>query len=249
MKRIAACLILIVCLISFMGCFEFESYVLALKRSLYIESCNNIANAINAVAAGNDSMIDTSTLKSVSKLEDLYIEASPDEYIMVKMAAAYVEMLSEMLGNPKFKITDSPIKFTCSYAPLDSKVDAVLLYKFDEDNNRVVLQWDVEDLDTKSNSVTDIILYLGVDYNFVTKKVDSFEVYSRQKYSGESHIVSWRYKNRILSKIDTSKDMTQMENLLDSYEMFLSSKSSETVDLKADFTKEYTNMMNKFNNQ
>ncbi len=223
------------------------------KTALYKQTCDNIATAMNGLAS-----TPAPTAKQVSKNvfladgESAYVPAQPQDYIQVKGAAVFVEMLSRFIQNPAFKITSAPVKFTYSYARAGEQGYANLMYVFDEEQDKVTMHWDVHS--TQGTSQVDIFLYLGVDYDFETNTVVAFEVFTEQTRttidSAYPQLISWLYEEETLQALNRGAGVTAIQAVqakCDAYKAELTAKLSSVIDLQADFTTEYTAAMDKMN--
>lgn len=213
------------------------------KVTLYKETCNEIVETMNNLSSGTQAAALSNKVVLISN-EDVYIDASDYDYIQVKAVAVFVDMLAEFMSNSSFRITEHPVKFTYSYRQIEQGT-AVLMYEFDEKNNKVTMYWDIASI--QGNGTTNIFLYLGVDYNFETNVVEAFEVYTNQSRGGQSNLISWVYENDTLKKLNPSADLSSVQTISDNHAAVLEAKESEIIDLQADFSDEYTTAMDRIN--
>ena len=218
------------------------------KKWLYRWSCNNIAKSMYGLSPrSTTAKTDITDITAVSVDPTIYIEADESDYSHVYEAALYVELLSALIGNSDFEVTSSPVSFTFSYLPLGYQCNVTLMYDFDEENNKVTMYWDVFEFDTDSQSESKIFLYLSVNYDFDSRKVRAFEVYSLHDYTDKCKPVGWRYEDNKLLVLDSNADVSSFKEKTYSLIEELNSYSQQLVKLDADFTDEYTKMMNKLN--
>ena len=209
------------------------------KTALYKSVCENIMAKVNSLEAG-PTLLSSDT--------ERYVDAQSFDYIQVKGVASFVEWLANMLDNDNFTITSAPVKFTYSYAAHGESGEATLLYKFDETNNKVTMFWYVQSQAGTRN--TDIFLFIDVDYDFDTNTVGSFTLHSEQiMNSSQKMLLSYVYDGQILKALNRNIDLSWFEDIVDAYFAAFEEKFPNIVDLQADFTAEYTAMMNKMNPQ
>ena len=213
------------------------------KVTLYKETCNEIVETMKNLGEGTEVAALSNKFVLLSN-EDVYIEAEEYDYIQVLAVAVFVDMLAEFMSNPDFRITEHPVKFTYSYRQIEQGT-AVLMYEFDEKNNEVTMYWDI--VSVQGSRTKNIFLYIGVDYNFETRTVESFEIYTDQESGGQSNLISWVYENEILKKLNPSADLSGVQTISDNYAAVLEAKESEIIDLEADFSEEYTTAMDRIN--
>lgn len=221
------------------------------KTELYQTTCNNIATEMNTLAPKGAKAAPTSTLSDEEA--DAFMEAPEMMYIQVKGVAVYVEWLALMMQNQDFRITAAPVSFTCSYNKIGEDVEANLMYTFDEENDKVTMYWDV--VSTKINTITDIFLYIDVDYDFENSKVVAFEIYTQQKMmqrdlgSISTNLLCWIYEGGVLKVPDpNAADLSFINVKINTLKTTMTEALASVIDLDADFTTEYTTIMDKMNN-
>ncbi len=236
------------------------------KATLYKETCLAICNTItiittdtqnlNLLSMQNLNLLSTQNLSLLSVNNDIHVEANPEyDYIQVKAAGVFVKLLASLIDNNNFRITDKPVAFTMSdTAYTNEQCDVVLSYIFDEKNNKVTMYWNV--ISNKAPYTTNIFLYLDVDYDFSTETVTSFEVITYQeRYNSNTEVsttnlINWLYEEGILYGLNKNLTQTQLQPVYDSLQQkqtILENKLSETINLNADFSTEYTNAMIEIN--
>ncbi len=221
------------------------------KGPLYKAACEKITEKVHALATGSaapNGLVAPLGSPAVAPLavdSSLYVNASSMDLIQIKGVTAFVDMLADMLDNPDFNITSSPVQFTYSYAAHGEQGTAVLMYEFDEENNKVIMYWDVAS--SAGGRTTDIFLYLNVDYDFAAATVGDFTVHTLQQSGGQEMLLSYLYLDGVLKSADRSADLSSLEAEIESLSAVLAAKADAVIDLEADFSAEYTAMMDKMN--
>ena len=217
------------------------------KTELYITACQKIVETTNALSPTQPTGMKESDyiVSLLSASDDLYVDASAMDYIQVKGVVAFVSMLADMMDNESFSITFAPVQFTYSYERFSETGTATLMYRFDEANNKVVMYWDVQS--TMSERTTDIFLYIDADYDFETNTVIAFTVQSIQESPYGEMILSYKYENDVLKTLDHNADLTGVTAEINEKAALLAERADEILDLDADFTEEYTIMMDTMN--
>ncbi len=220
------------------------------KATLYKNTCLAICNTITIITT------DTQNLNLFSVNNDIHVEANPEyDYIQVKAAGVFVKLLASLIDNNDFRITDKPVAFTMTEtAYTNEQNEVVLSYIFDEKNNKVTMYWNV--IASKEPYTTNIFLYLDVDYDFAAEMVTSFEVITYQeRYNSFTEVsatslINWIYEEGVLYGLNKNLSQTQLQPVYDSLQAkqtILENKLSETINLNADFSTEYTNAMIEIN--
>lgn len=217
------------------------------KAALYQKVCTNIVSSVNALnyVAPTSATERGSKIAPLADQADLYIDARVYDYITVKGVIQFVTMLGDMMDNENFNITSAPVKFTASYAARGETFTAVLMYNFDEANDKVVMYWDVESV--TGSVTTDIFLYMDVDYAFATDTLEGFTLHSLQSVGSMEMLISSIYADETLKVVDQTADLTSVKATVNGLSAELSAKADLVIDLQADFTAEYTAMMDIMN--
>ena len=229
------------------------------KTALYKQTFANITTAMQTLAPASQPTAYNPQLGCyapsyvlTADSEELYVAAPETQYIQVKGVAVFVDMLTDMIENPSFRITSAPVNFTYSYARVNETGSATLMYEIDEKNDKVKMYWNVDS--TQGSYTLDIFLYIGVDYNFETGTVIAFEVYTEQTRTASQgqepikNLICWIYDNEVLKMPNPNiSDKSYVQNACDQHAAVLSAKASSVIELNADFTTEYTAAMEKMN--
>ena len=210
------------------------------KTQLYKNVTANIADTVFALADGASS---SASGYSVSLFSDYtWQDADWSVHGMnVKGVVMFVKMLSQMMDNPDFNITSAPVIFSYSYPALGETGVATLLYDFDVENDKVTMYWDVN---STSNGITrNIYMYIDVTYDFDTNTLVGFNLSSNQQGNGQSMTFGYSYyDNNLRFTVDSSYleevNLTRAE---------LNAVKDTAIALKADFSKEYSDMMDSMN--
>ena len=177
-----------------------------------------------------------------NKDEYVWMDASwENQGMQVKGVVSFVHMLAQMMVNPQFNITNAPVKFTYSYAGLNESGTAILMYNFDEENDKVTMYWDVAS--NMNGNEMNIFLFLDVDYDFANYALKGFEIQTAQSMGDESICIGFRYNDQEF-KMTIDPNFASQVNATATE---LQAHYDEIIDLEADFTKEYTEMMDYMN--
>ena len=207
------------------------------KTALYKQTCDNIfAGLPTGANTPSSAIVNESGASAFAIEESLYINASAMDYIQVKGVMAFVKFLSVLTQNASF---------TYSYSPINESGTAILMYDFDEENNKVYMYWDVES--TRGANTMDIFLYMDIDYNYETQELIGFTVNSYQAMGSQEMVMSYVYKDGVLRTLDSTLDLQSVKTEINVFAGQLNAKVSGLIDLQADFTTEYTAMMNIMN--
>ena len=222
------------------------------KAELYKTVCDNIVAKMSNLGG---SASPTIAPLSVS-MDDAY-EVANDylSYMQVKGVSQYILWVGKMMQSDSFRITDDPVQFTYSYQGTQVREEGVarLMYKFDEENDKVYMYWDVDAVnifDGGSNPIH-IFLYLGIDYNFDTNVVGDFDILTEQSMgSNMTMLMSFLYRGTTLKMLKQQADpsaLALVQERVNELKGVMSAKQDSLIDLQADFTQEYTEMMNEMN--
>lgn len=177
-----------------------------------------------------------------NKDEYVWMDASwENQGMQVKGVVSFVHMLAQMMVNPQFNITNAPVKFAYSYAGLNETGKAILMYNFDEKNDKVTMYWDVAS--NMNGNEMKIFLFLDVDYDFANYALKGFEIQTTQSMGDESICLGFRYNDQEF-KMTVDPNFASQVNATATE---LQAHYDEIIDLEADFTKEYTEMMDYMN--
>lgn len=236
------------CVFGFAACSN-NNTLTGNNAARYKTVCENIYTAVNDicvsglqtahVAAYNNAK----SAKSVSDDSSMYVEGDADDYMNVLGVNMFVGMLGDMLASDKFVVTTKPVAFTHSYAPIGETCSSVLQYDFDETNNKVVMMWDV--YSTVNNKTEHMFIYISTDYDFAENEVKAFTVIRLDEPNdlGCYNV----YENEKLWKLKDDAAKQAMIPTVTPLKAQLQEAMKDTVDLKADFTAEYTKVMDAMN--
>ena len=207
----------------------------------YQSVTNNIANTIFGLADGGT---ETPSRFSVSLFSDYTwqdVDWSTAHSMNVKGVVMFVKMLADMMDNPNFNITDAPVLFSYSYPAQGETGTALLLYSFDVANDKVVMYWDVQS--TVGSNTTNIYIYMDISYDFDTDTLVAFNLASTQSMGGMSMTFGYDYHDENL-RYTNDEDYA---NAVNETKQDLIAVVDKTIDLEADFTEEYSSMMDAMN--
>ena len=229
-------------------------------KTKYSNACDNIVEEIETIEEEKTSGItplsfNVNTFSNISELPFKEVSSS-GELSSIKGATSFVKLLANLLKNDDFDLTDKPVHFTYKWVveQVEREVgEATLMYSFDEANNKIKMWWDV---DSNSGISIAIFLYLEVDYNFETQTMGGFKVYSSQVVEmgnppmSQTMNIGFIYDEGKLYCLDMSRALEIAEKvtpIIEGYKQELTSQMDKLIDLNADFTNEYTAMMNYMN--
>ncbi len=209
--------------------------------TLYQGVISNIADTIFGLADGGSSSIAGAFSASLTGDYE-WIDADWAVYGMqIKGVTMFVKMLADMMDNPNFNITSAPVTFTYSYPAQGETGTALLLYSFDVKNDKVVMYWDVQS--TVGSNTTNIYIYMDISYDFDTDTLVAFNLASTQSMGGESKIFGYSYYD---GNLRFTNDRNYV-NEVNKTKAELNAVIDSVIDLKADFTEEYSSMMDEMN--
>jgi len=227
-------------------CSKCDEVITEDKTSQYKAVCQDIADTVYGLNA-------TPTSTSFGGIVTynaggIYKDATAMDYIQVKGVICFVEMLASLIDNPNFNLTDKPVKFTYSYASHGETGEATLMYSFDEENDKVIMYWLVNS--TTDNLTRSIFLYMNIRYDFDNQELVNFSLSSEQVIGTSMDIFfGYRYQNSVLEVTDDTANLTAFKGGVLAELDKLLARNNELIDLQADFTAEYTAMMDKMNPQ
>ena len=165
-----------------------------------------------------------------------------DNYGHVYSTGAFVYFVSELYKNEAFTITEAPVKFTCSYELTKDNYEVVFRSYVNKGENKVIGDFFVTDY-TENRTWTSYI-YIDVDYDFAKESIISFVLYVDEWESNDMNACSV-YEEGILYELEFIQDETFAEHNAKMLEKKGNFKNalSNTLDLKHDFTDEYTRSM------
>ena len=226
-------------------CTKCDDVISQNKTAEYKAVCQDIADTVYGLSATPTS---TRFNGAVTYNNSLYKDATAMDYIQVKGVMCFVEMLARLMDNPNFNLTDKPVKFTYSYASHGETGEATLMYTFDEENDKVIMYWLVNS--TTDNITRSIFLYMNIRYDFAKQELVNFVLDSEQVIGTSMDIFfGYIYQNSVLQVFDSQPNITAFKNGVLARLDELLARNDELIDLQADFTAEYTAMMDKMNPQ
>ncbi len=213
------------------------------KTALYKNVSASIADSIYALADGKDQGA-SKFGASISKEEYVWEDADWSVHgINVKGVVMFVKMLSEMMSNVDFNVTSAPVKFTFSYSSsvVTEHGNAILMYTFDEENGKVTMYWLVES--TVGGSTTEMFIYIDVDYDFNSNSLVGFAIEESVANEYVNMVFGYKYNANEFKYTEDENFVNQIQATAS----VLQAELDNVIDLKADFSKEYSDMMDEMN--
>ena len=224
----------------------------------YQTACNNVANYMLNIDSPSPTGANGSGLSLTpltASVEPPHMENSPVAPTMVKGVATYVKLLADMLVNPSFVLTDKAVIVNASFSSPDltysETFSAYLAYKFDEENNKIMMNWDVT---SQMNSGTmNILMYLDIDYNFEQGEVVGFHIKSVQ-ISADHPEYSTAFSVKCIDGVVTAffapgPSLETYAYYFENEQEQIDAKKPTAIDLNADFSTEYATAMLTMNPQ
>lgn len=161
----------------------------------------------------------------------------------VSSTGAFLYFVSELYKNDAFVVSDKPVLFTCSYEAYDDEYSLAFRPVLDEENNKVLAEFYVE---TRTQGEMDYdYIYIDVDYDFATETLVAFDLYMCEWETADDVLRSL-YRDGKLYKLEDVKDeaYATAKNKVSTEMAEFKTAMADAIDLKHDFTEEYTASMN-----
>lgn len=167
------------------------------------------------------------------------------DFSTVRSTGAFVYFLKEIYKNDKFRLSEDPVTFTCSYANWDQECTVTMLSTYDKELGAITGEMFVKET-YRGQSIPDGYINVKVEYDFDNETLLGFTLAVCDWEGGDSAYYTYdKYTDGRLYSLSSDKDEDRENAILEmeSSKAGYAEKMKNAKTLKTDFTEEYTRSM------